>query len=176
MPKKFSYLTFLLLILTILHYTNASDIQNGNFVYTIPYIRSFRPDLIEKSLGCNMNIVFSSFTHPEGLRDAANIIANPYLYGGVRCQPRDMYLKIFGYAQNYGVLTDSRGVADNIKRSINGKFRNVIVDWKNSEGNLGTSGDFLNSLINSLEETGVTVYVKLPASYLCKKFENKPFL
>lgn len=177
MSKSFSYLTILILVSLIAMDTNANDNpQNLNFVYTIPYLRTFRPDLLEKTLGCNLNIVYSSYTHPEGLRDAAHIMSTPYQYGGIRCQPRDMYLKVFGYAQNYAMLTDANGVADAIKRSTNGKFKNIVVDWKYDEGNSIESGNFLNSLVNLLESNGATVYVKLQASLLCKNLEGRSFL
>jgi hypothetical protein len=40
------------------------------------------------------------------MRDAAAIYINPYQYGGMRCQPKEVYLKVFGYGQNYEVLQD----------------------------------------------------------------------
>lgn len=177
MSKSFTYLATLVLISIVLYDGLAiSSLENPNFVYTIPYLRTFRADLLEKTMGCNLNIVYSSYTHPEGLRDAAHIVTNSYQYGGARCQPKDMYLKIFGYAQNYGLLTDAIGVADAIKKSVSNRFRNVIVDWKNNEGNFQISSEFLNSLINLLGEAGITTYVKLPASYICKNLEGRSFL
>jgi len=39
-------------------------------------------------MGCGLFVMYSSYTHPEGIRDAAHIVVNPYLYGGGRCQPK----------------------------------------------------------------------------------------
>lgn len=80
-----------------------------NSVYTIPYTRIFRPDLIDKYIGCGYNIAYASYTIPEGLRDAAFIFANPYQFGNAfRCSPRDTYLKVFGYAQDYSKLPNAK--------------------------------------------------------------------
>lgn len=38
----------------------------------------------------------------------ANMYNNPYGYGSfISCQPKDVYLKIFGYSQDYSLLTNS---------------------------------------------------------------------
>lgn len=88
-----------------------------------------------------------------------------------------MYLKIFGYAQNYEQLTDAVEVANAVKRSVNGKFKSIIVDWKGGlAGNLQVHGDFLNSFLRELGDTGIEVYLKVPASYLCKNHQGKPFI
>lgn len=124
----------LILLLSIQLVLCSVPLDNINSVYSIPYTRIFRPDLIQKHLGCGYNIAFSSYTYPDGLRDMAHIYANPYYFGNpFRCNPKEAYLKVFGYAQDYSRLNDGKQIATNIQRSVNGKFRNIIVDWKNDQ-------------------------------------------
>lgn len=64
----------------------------------------------------------------------AHIYANPYFFGNpFRCLPKETYLKVFGYAQDYSKLTNAKQIASNIQRNTNGKYRNIIIDWKNNQ-------------------------------------------
>lgn len=165
-----SILTILLALSLVLVPSLSYDypLDPNNSVYTIPYLTSYRQDLVEKSFGCNYNVVLGSYTHPDGLRDAAQILLNPYQFGGVRCQPKETYLKIFGYAQDYSVLNDVNSVGESLKRSINGRIRNIVVDWKDTSANLTKSVEFLDGFLKFLADANLNAYLKVPASYLCK--------
>jgi hypothetical protein len=50
------------------------------------------------------------------------------------CQPKEVYLKVFGDAQDYSRLQNPIAIA----KQIRGRWRynNIIIDWKYKEGNL----------------------------------------
>lgn len=155
--RSSSILIILLVLCLVLVPSLSYDypLDPNNSVYTIPYLTSYRQDLVEKSFGCNYQVVLGSYTHPDGLRDTAQILLNPYQYGGVRCQPKETYLKIFGYAQDYNLLTDVNGVGESFKRSINGRIRNIVVDWKDTSANLTKNVEFLDGFLKFLTDANL---------------------
>jgi hypothetical protein len=62
-----------------------------------------------------------------------------------------MYIKVFGYAQDYQLLRDPNIIVQSIKRSLNGKNRiNIIVDWKQNDGDLKSASALLDNLLQLL--------------------------
>jgi|688.fasta_scaffold1468454_1 hypothetical protein len=62
-----------------------------------------------------------------------------------------MYIKLFGYAQDYQLLRDPNSIVQSIKRSLNGKNRiNIIVDWKQGDGDLKSASALLDNLLQLL--------------------------
>ena len=131
-------------------------------VFTIPYTRSFRRDTAPDSMGCNHRVAYASFTYPEGPRDALYISMNRHVFKINGCGPKETYAKIFGYAQNYDELIDAKIVASKISSVRENK---LIIDWK-ADKNLERARKFLNDLLNELKGE---VYLKVPASHLCKQ-------
>lgn len=83
-------------------------------------------------------------------------------------QPKETYLKIFGYAQDYNALTDVNSVGETLKRAINGRISNIVIDWKDTSTNLTKSVEFLDGFLKFLNDASMVAYLKVPASYLCK--------
>jgi hypothetical protein len=105
-----------------------------NFAYSINYVKSFRPDLISKFIGCEeKSVVYGSYLYPSGPMDALYIYLFPGTYAArFNCPQRDLYVKLFGTAQNYEELlaTDPSVVSDKVIREINRMITNYIIDWK----------------------------------------------
>ena len=93
--KRIQYLKiFLIIVIALLYSVNGFN----KSVYTISHVKYYRPDLIAKYLGCNENVAYTAYTFPEGLKDAAHLYQNMQGSGiYISCQPKSMYLKIFGY-------------------------------------------------------------------------------
>ena len=106
--------------------------NNSTEVYTISYVRSFRPDLVDDSMGCGFaNIAYSTYTYPSGLEDALNTYQNPGQFQlNLHCKPKNIYAKVFGYEQDYDDLKNGEDVANNILQRVAPTSRNIIIDWK----------------------------------------------
>ena len=99
-------------------------------------------------MGCKKRVAYSSFTYPEGARDALSLFVNPHGYGGaIKCQPKEVFAKVFGYAQNYDALTDAKAVATKIRSAGGSKTEKIIIDWKHTGDNLSKTREFLDSLL-----------------------------
>jgi len=111
--------------------------------------------------------------------DALYALMNPHIYGfSANCQRERTFVKIFGDAQDYTLLTDVN-IVDQIGSVLSRIFvRNVIVEWKYlPEPSQRESGmKSLESTINSLKNRGFNVTVKAPASYFCLLVGGKKYI
>lgn len=91
-------------------------------------------------MGCGHNVVYSGYQYPSGPRDTIKIYTQTSTYGlsFSSCRPKDVYAKIFGYAQDYNALKESRNIVDSINKDLRNIFK-IIIDWKQIEGDLGSA-------------------------------------
>lgn len=67
-------------------------------------------------------------------------------------------------------------VSSSIQRST-AKSRKYIIDWKYNPQDLEAGSNLLDELIKHLSNnTNSDVYVKVPASHLCKNVNGKPYI
>lgn len=153
-------------------------------VFTIHYLRSYRPDLIQKNFGCEKSIVYGTYLYPMGPVDALYALLNPHTYSGLNanCHRSETYIKLFGDDQEYEQLMGNPAdVVKNIYNKI-GRLsarQKVIVDWKYlpESGELRTKGrNVLEDIVVGLRNNGLEVYVKAPASYFCLNVDGKKYI
>lgn len=121
-----------MLLLVIVQGHMPSDETHS--VFTVSHTRSFQRDGLSKSLGSGKKIAYSSFTYPEGERDALHIFNNGNGFGIPRITTRDTFAKVLGWEQDYSAIEgNGRTVGQKIS---SGRIHKVIVDWKKYDGNL----------------------------------------
>jgi hypothetical protein len=120
------FIIFATLLFTVIETQRPS---NPNSIYTITYLRSFNPHLNSPNLCCKIHVVYSGYLYPSTLKDAALVFNSSHVYGLSRsCNPPSIYLKIFGYEQNYKLLHQAGSVARDLRNKW--ERNNIIVDWK----------------------------------------------
>lgn len=101
MTPQSSFSHIILMVALLFICSHAFNPKYQNAVYSVPYVRSFRSDLVSKSMGCGYNIAYSSYQYPGGVKDTLKIYSSLNSYGiSFRgCQLKDVYAKVFGYSQ-----------------------------------------------------------------------------
>jgi len=64
-------------------------------------------------------------------------------------------------------MNNANQIAQTVKRSLNGNVRNLIIDWKYNLNTIEAGLSLLDNIIKELESVAA-VYVKAPASWMCK--------
>ena len=124
-------------------------------------------------MGAGKKIAYTSYTFPEGERDALYIFNNGHGFGSARINPREQFAKVFGWAQDYKEIAGKgKAVGQKIPGAV--KIHNIIIDWKKIDGDLERARNDLDEILGEMKSS--EVFVKVPASQLCKNVNGRPYI
>ena len=147
----FILLSQLLIVLPILS-QGFMPVDQENSVFTVSHTRSFRKNFMADSLGTGKKIAFTSYTYPEGERDALYIYNNGHAFGSPRVSLKEQFAKVFGWAQDYKEIEgNGKIVGQRIPGQV--KIHNIIIDWKKIDGDLEKARNDLDDILDEMKSS-----------------------